>query len=175
MKYGDAIKKSMEMLALDERVKFIGYNIKYGSRAYGTLKDIAFEKCLETPVAENLMTGLAIGMSLEGYKPVLFFERHDFLLNGIDSIVNHLDKIEKLSLGGYKTPVIIRTIVGSKKPIDPGLQHTQDYTESIRRMVSFSVIDLKKTLEIIPAYEEALKINDPIMLVERKELYEQER
>jgi pyruvate/2-oxoglutarate/acetoin dehydrogenase E1 component len=174
MKYKDALKKSMELLSLDERVKFIGYNVKYGSRAYGTLKDIPFEKCIETPLAENLMTGLATGMSLEGFRPVLFFERHDFLLNGLDGIVNHIDKIEKMSFGEYKTPVIIRAAIGGRKPIDPGIQHIQDYTEAIGRMVSFPIIDLKKSEQIIPEYERALNMSSPIMLVERRDLYESE-
>lgn len=171
MKYKEAVKKSMEILALDERVRFIGYNVIHGSRAYGTLRDIPEAKCIETPVAENLMAGLAIGMSLEGFRPVLFFERHDFLLNALDSIVNHMDKIERISSGQYKTPIIMRAVVGSKKPLYPGLQHTQDYTEAIKKMVSFPVIELNKSEEVILAYRGALSIDQPIMLVEKKELY----
>jgi pyruvate/2-oxoglutarate/acetoin dehydrogenase E1 component len=174
MKYVEAIKISMENLARDEKVRFLGYNVKYGSRAYGTLKNIPFEKCLETPLAENLMTGLAIGMSLEGFKPVVFFERHDFLLNGLDAIVNHIDKIDKMSFGEYKTPLIIRAVVGSKKPINPGIQHTQDYTEAIKKMVSFPILELNKTSEIIDTYQKISSFESPVMVVERKELYEQE-
>jgi len=174
MNYKEALKQSMEMLARDKRVRFMGYNIKYGSRAYGTLKDVPFEKCIETPLAENLMTGMAIGMSLEGFRPVLFFERHDFLLNGLDSIVNHLDKIEEMSLGEYKTPVIIRAAIGGRKPINPGVQHFQDYTEAISGMVSFPIIELKKSEQIIPEYKQALKLKIPIMLIERRDLYETE-
>jgi acetoin:2,6-dichlorophenolindophenol oxidoreductase subunit beta len=174
MKYKDAIKKSMEMLAKDERTIFIGYNIKYGSRAYGTLKDVPFTKCLETPLAENLMTGLAIGMSLEGFRPVLFYERHDFLLNGLDAIVNHLGKIEKMSSGEYKTPVIIRAVVGGRKPIDPGMQHTQDFTEPLRMMIPFPVIDLRRSEDVLEEYQRAIKMDGPILLVERRDLYESE-
>lgn len=174
MKYKDAIIKSMEMLESDERVRFLGYNVKYGSRAYGTLKTIPFAKCIETPLAENLMVGLATGMSLEGFRPVVFFERHDFLFNGLDAIVNHIDKIEKMSCGKFKTPVIIRAVVGSKKPIDPGIQHTQDYTEALKKMISFPIIDLKRSDEIIRSYEFALKSEGPTLLIERKELYDLE-
>jgi len=174
MKYKEALKESMEMLALNEKVRFIGYNIKYGSRAYGTLKDIPFEKCIEAPLAENLMTGLATGMSLEGFRPILFFERHDFLLNGLDCIVNHIDKIEKMSFGEYKTPVIIRAAVGGRKPIDPGVQHIQDYTESVRKMVSFPIIDLTRPSQIIEEYKKAIAGDNPVMLVERRGLYDSE-
>jgi pyruvate/2-oxoglutarate/acetoin dehydrogenase E1 component len=174
MKYKDAIKKSMEMLARDDRVRFIGYNTKYGSRAYGTLRDISPERCIETPLAENLMCGLAMGMSLEGFKPVLFFERQDFILNGLDAIVNHIDKIDKLSHGEYQAPVIIRATVGGINPIDPGIQHTQDHTLAIKEMVSFPVVDFSNPSEIITNYQQALNLNSPILLVERRDLYETE-
>lgn len=174
MKYREALQESMRMLACDKRVRFIGYNVKFGIRAYGTLKGVPENRIIETPLAENLMTGLAMGMSLEGYKPVLFFERHDFLLNALDAIVNHLDKIERMSRGEYKAPVIIRAVVGGKNPIDPGLQHTQEYTEAIRKMVSFPVINLRNTKEIIPVYEKVFKMDSPVMIVERREFFENE-
>src|SRR3989344_5918500 len=113
MKYQEAIKHWMEKLAQDEKVIFLGYNIKYGSKAYGTLKDVPKEKLIETPLAENLMVGLAVGLALEGFKPVLFFERHDFILVAMDALVNHLDKIERMSHGEFKPVVLIRAIVGA--------------------------------------------------------------
>ena len=85
---------------------FIGYNVKYGN-AIGTLKDVPDEQKLETPVAENLMAGLAIGMSFEGFLPVVYYERHDFMLVAADAIINHIDKIERISHGEFKCPVII--------------------------------------------------------------------
>lgn len=174
MNYREALRHSMGMLALDKRVRFIGYNIKYGTRAYGTLRGIPEDKIMESPLAENLMMGVSIGMSLEGYLPVVFFERHDFLLNALDGIVNHLDKIERMSFGEFKTPVIIRAVVGGKVPIDPGIQHTQEYTEAIRKMVSFPVIDLRKTSEIIPAYQKIFKGEHPVMVVEWRDLFDSE-
>jgi hypothetical protein len=74
---------------------FIGYNVARGD-AMGTLKTVPKDQKLETPVAENLMSGLAIGMSFEGYTPVLYFERHDFMLVAADAIGNHIDKIERI-------------------------------------------------------------------------------
>jgi pyruvate/2-oxoglutarate/acetoin dehydrogenase E1 component len=174
MKYKEAIKKSMEMLAQKENIIFLGYNICFGSQAYGTLIDIPNYKKIETPLAENLMAGLAMGMALEGYDPVLFFERHDFLLNALDNIVNHLSKLEEMSKDQFHAPVIIRAVVGSKSPLYPGVQHIQDFTKPIQEMVSFPVIDLRKTEEIIPAYEKARDMKTPIMIVERRDLYDKE-
>ncbi|MBL7131601.1 MAG: hypothetical protein ISS45_09415 [Candidatus Omnitrophica bacterium] len=169
--YKEAIKRSMEMLAEDENRVFLGYNICYGSKAYGTLTDIPDEQKIETPVAENLITGIAIGMALEGYKPVVFFERHDFMLIALDSIVNHLDKINLMSDGQFKTPVIIRATVGSKKPLYPGPQHIQDFSVSFKKMVSFPVYMLNSPQDVMKYYQKAKDSSDSVMLIERKELY----
>ena len=86
-------------------------------------------------------------MSLEGFLPLVFYERQDFLLNSLDAIVNHADKINELSHGQYDAPLIIRSIVGSSKPIDPGITHTQDLTKSIKLMVNFPIYEPKTSKE----------------------------
>ncbi len=175
MKYKEALKEAMETLAIDEKTVFIGYNIKYGSQFYGSLKDIPESKKLETPVAENLMTGLAMGMALEGFKPILLFERQDFMLIALDGIVNHLDKIEQMSNGQFKIPIIIRAISATlKTPLDPGPQHTQDFTNQFKEMVSFQVYEPKTAEEVKEAYKKASSSLSPVMIVERRELYENE-
>ena len=108
------------------KARFIGYNVGYGSMMYGTLGGVKSKHLVETPVAENLMGGLAIGLAITGYRPVLCFERHDFVLLALDSLVNHLDKMSQISGGQYRLPVLVRAIVGSRFPLNAGVQHTQD-------------------------------------------------
>lgn len=172
MNYKDAVKKSMEMLAEDPLTKFIGYNLSYGSKAYGTLADIDKSKIRETPVAENLMTDLCIGMALRGYKPVLIFERHDFILNALDALINHLDKFEELSDGVFVPKVLIRAIVGSMKPINPGPQHMQDFSNFFKEVFHFPVYDPQTPLEVIANYETARSIKKSAMFIERRDMYD---
>ena len=174
MKYKEAIIKSMELLAQDPRTYFIGYNITHGSKAYGTLSSVPIDRCIESPVAENLMTGLAIGMALGGYRPVLFFERHDFMLNAADALINHLDKVEALSKGEFKAPVIIRATVGGSIPINPGLQHINDYSNFFKNALSFPVYEYTKAEDIIGGYRKALLISQPTMFIERRNLFDKE-
>ena len=171
MLYKEALKNCMRMLAKEENTIFVGYNVNYGSRVYGTLVDIPESKCQEMPVAENLMTGVCIGMSLEGYKPILIFERHDFMLNALDAIVNHLDKISEMSDKQYTPKIIIRAIIGSKKPLYPGPQHIQDFTKIFKNLFSFPVYELGNVEEIMKYYTDAKSAKTPVMLIERKELY----
>jgi len=139
-------------MAEDPLVCFIGYGIRHG-RAGGTLKDVAVAQLIETPVAENLMMGMAIGLALAGRRPVVYFERFDFILNAMDAMVNHLDKIGTMSQGEFSPSIIIRVVVGnSRKGLITGATHTQDFTKVMAEMVSFPVQKLKAADEIMGAY-----------------------
>ncbi len=174
MKYKDAVKQAMETLAQDPRTIFLGYNTRYANKAYGTLNDVPEEKIIETPLAENLMAGLGIGMSLEGFLPIVYFERHDFLLNAADAIVNHLDKIGPMSFGEFQTPAIIRAVVGHNVPINPGAQHLQDFTRAFREMVQMPIYEPLTSGEVSEVYSRLLNTTTPAMVVERLVLYDQD-
>ena len=167
--YKDAMIKSMEDLAKEGAI-FIGYNVRFGN-AMGTLKNISDNQKLETPVAENLMAGLAIGMSFEGFIPVLYFERHDFMLVAADAIINHIDKIERISHGEFKVPLIIRAVTADGGPFYSGITHSQDFTKLFKAAVDFPVVDPKDGLDVLNAFKAAREISRPLMVIERKSLY----
>lgn len=167
--YKDAVNQSMKKLG-DLGAVFIGYNVAR-SDAMGTLKGIPAEQKLETPVAENLMSGLAIGMSFEGFIPVLYFERHDFMLVAMDAIVNHIDKIERISHGEYKVPVIIRAVTADAGPFYSGITHSQDFTEMLQKAVSFPVHDPVTGVDVLKAFNGAIDSGKPTLIVERKSRY----
>jgi pyruvate dehydrogenase E1 component alpha subunit len=167
--YKDAVEKAMTELG-EQGAIFIGYNVLKGD-AMGTLKNVPAEQKLETPVAENLMSGLAIGMSFEGFLPVIYFERHDFMLVAMDAIVNHIDKIERISHGEYKVPVIIRAVTADAGPFYSGITHSQDFTEMLKKAVSFPVIDPVSGVDVLNAFRAAAKSEKPAIIIERKSRY----
>lgn len=171
MTYKDCITEQMTILAKDPKRRFLGYNVKYGL-AGGTLAGVPEDQLIETPVAENLMTGLAIGLSIAGYLPVLYFERFDFVLNAMDAIVNHLDKISELSDTQFNPSVIIRVVIGNKKgPLFTGAPHTQNLSSAMRRMVKFPVVEIGSPCFVRLAYANAIRDGKTAMLVEFKDLY----
>jgi pyruvate dehydrogenase E1 component alpha subunit len=167
--YKEAMNLAMKELG-DEGAIFIGYNVAKGD-AMGTLKEVSAEQKLETPVAENLMSGLAIGMSFEEFLPVLYFERHDFMMVAMDAIVNHIDKIERISHGEFKVPVIIRAVTADGGPFYSGITHSQDFTEVLKAAVTFPVYDPKNGKEILEAFRNARDSKRPAIIVERKSRY----
>lgn len=173
MNYKDAIRESMTMLAQDPLTRFCGYGLKIG-RAAGSMVGAKEEQICEFTVAENLMTGAAIGMALVGLKPVILYERFDFVPNALDAIVNHLDAAEIISKGEFHPTCILRIVVGNKhKPLFTGHTHTRDHTEALRRMVRFPVWPVRSAEEVLTAYEMAAKnlhIHSTA-IVEYKDLY----
>lgn len=167
--YKDAVNIAMKELG-DLGAIFIGYNVARGD-AMGTLKEVSASQKIETPVAENLMAGLAIGISFEGFLPVVYFERHDFMLVAMDAIVNHIDKIERISHGEYKVPVIIRAITADAGPFYSGITHSQDFTNLLKTAVTFPVSDPKNGSEILEAFRSATASGRPAIIIERKSLY----
>lgn len=167
--YKEAMIKGMTELG-EKGAIFIGYNVRYGD-AMGTLKNVSIEQKLETPVAENLMSGLAIGMSFEGFLPVLYFERQDFMLVAADAIGNHIDKIERISHGEFKVPVIIRAVVADGGPFYSGPTHSQDLTNVFKELVDFNIFDPKTGAEVSEMFKHIALTKRPVMIVERKSRY----
>jgi pyruvate dehydrogenase E1 component alpha subunit len=167
--YKDAMAIAMTELGQLGAI-FIGYNVVKGD-AMGTLKNVPLEQKLETPVAENLMSGLAIGMSFEGFIPVIYFERHDFILNALDAIVNHIDKIERISHGEFKVPVVIRAVTADAGPFYSGITHSQDFTNLLKAGVSFPVVDPINGKDVLRAFRDAIESKRPALVIERKSRY----
>lgn len=167
LSYKDAVTKAMTELGEDDKTIFIGYSLVPGN-AMGTLKNVPDNQKIETPVAENLMMGLAIGMSFEGFKPVVYFERHDFMMVAADAIVNHLDKIERISHGEFKCPVILKTVVDDGGMFYSGPTHSQDFSMGLSLLVDFPVFQARTPEAAYDLYRYARKKNRPAMIVEYK-------
>ncbi len=162
MKYKNEIVKSMEWLGEKEDTVFIGQSVKYsGNAIFNTLNTIPDNKKIEVPVVEDLQMGLSTGMALEGFVPITCYPRFDFLLLACNQLVNHLDKIDYMSKGNMTSRVIIRTSIGAKRPLDGGIQHTQNYTKVFQALLTdVNVVLLNEPEEIFPAFQLAYERED---------------
>ena len=172
MTYLDEIKKGMKLLA-DNDFYVIGQNTKYGGTSmYHTLTEFPNDHKIELPVAEEMQMGMSTGMALNGMNVCSLYPRMDFLICAINQLVNHLDKAEVMSEGQFKPRVIIRTCVGSIKPMMPGVQHMQNYTKALKEMcTNINVVELNSLEDVYPAYLEALKSDKSTILIEKSDLY----
>ena len=127
MKYFEELKKSMEYLSQDPKVLFLGQAVEVPN-CYDEYSKNVSETCkLEMPVCEEMQMGMSIGMSLNGYIPVSIYPRWNFLILAINQLINHLDKIKYMY--DIEAKVIIRTSIGSERPLNPQHQHVGDFSK----------------------------------------------
>lgn len=175
MKYFDELKRAMEFLGQQQNTIFLGQAVAYpGTAMSNTLKSVPQEKLLEMPVAEELQMGITVGLAVTGCVPISIYPRWNFVLLAINQLVNHLDKLPDYSHREYVPKAIIRTGIGSIRPLNPQLQHVGDYSAAIQSMMTnVEVIKLEEPENIFPAYKKAYERVDgkSTVLVEYGDYY----
>src|SRR4030042_3505293 len=99
----------------DPRVIVLGEDVQFGAfgQTTGLIKEFGPERVINTPIAENAITGVAMGTALNGMRPVLELMFCDFAMLAMDQICNHLGQWRYITGNQYSIPVTIRTTVGA--------------------------------------------------------------
>lgn len=157
----------MKMLG-DAGAIFVGQGVAAdGVATFDSLSEVPMSQRIEFPVAEELNLGFATGLAMMGHLPVVVLPRIDFLMRAMDQLVNHLDKIEEMSRGQWVPKVIIRTRIGSRTPLDPGPQHSQNPVRGLRAMLKTVVVEeICSEESILPVYQFALEYPRSVIVVE---------
>jgi len=175
LKYKEELIRSMNFLAKDKRTIFLGQSVQFsGNAIFNTLSDIDVKKKIELPVFEDVQMGLSMGLALDGHVPISCYPRFDFLILAMNQLVNHLDKIRRMSNNEFKPRIIIRTSIGAKKPLDGGLQHTQDFTALFKSVLKeINVVLLKDPTQIFKEFKKSLLRKDgkSTLMIEYGEYY----
>ena len=171
----DELTRAMELMGSHSNTIFVGQSVEVaGTAMRNTLLNVDESKLLELPVEEDFQLGLSIGMALTGMVPISIFPRWNFLLLATNQIVNHLDKLRDLTQNESPGKVIIRTGIGSKKPLHPGPQHTGDFTEAFKLMcANINVVRLDSAESIFDEYQKAYDRDDGVssLLIEWSDKY----
>ncbi len=175
MTYREELIRSMNFLGKKKDTIFLGQSVLYsGNAIFNTLVEVPKKKKIELPVFEDIQMGMSMGMALNGFIPITCYPRFDFLLLAMNQLVNHLDKVRVMSNNEFKPKVIIRTSVGSKKPLNGGVQHTQDYTKIFKNILTeVNVVSLIDPKDIFNQYKRAYlrKDSKSTLLIENGDFY----
>ena len=165
----------MDYLSKKNETIFIGQAVECaGTAMSNTLKDVSPIKKIELPVAEEMQMGITLGLAMEGNTPISIFPRWNFLLYSMNQLVNHIDKYELMNDEKLKKNIIIRTSIGSQRPLHPQHQHIGDFTFEIRKMCkNIDVIRLDNPKKIFSAYKKAFskKVKKCTIIVEYGDYY----
>ena len=135
-------------------------------------KKFGVERIIDTPVSESACTGAAVGASLAGMKPIVVHPRMDFMIYGMDAVVNQAAKWSHM-LGGQAHPgVTIRSIIN--RGGEQGAQHSQalhawfSHVPGLRVVMPSTVSDARDLLIA------SVLCPDPVMFIDDRWLYDQE-
>ena len=135
----------------------------------GLTKEFGEERCFDTPLSEDGIVGAAIGMALNGLKPVAEIQFQDFIFPAFDQIVSEAAKFRYRSGGQYTCPMVIRTPYGGG--IRGGLYHSQSgeayfcHTPGLKVVIPSTPYDAKGLLLA------SINDPDPVLFLEPKALY----
>jgi len=127
--YVKAVNEALHIaMESDAKVITFGLGVDDPKCIFGTtagLKEkFGSERVFDMPVSENALTGVAIGASLNGIRPVMSHQRLDFFLLGMDQLVNNASKWFYMFGGKRSVPITIRLILG--RGWGQGPQHSQN-------------------------------------------------
>lgn len=126
--YEEAINEALhQTMAADPSVFLIGQGVKspwyVGNTCTGLLDRFGESRVIDTPVSENAMTGAAVGAALAGMRAIVVHPRLDFLVYGLDPLVNHAANWHYMNGGRAPVPMVLWGIIN--RGGEQGAQHSQ--------------------------------------------------
>jgi acetoin:2,6-dichlorophenolindophenol oxidoreductase subunit beta len=177
LKYREALNEGLvQAMEIDPDIFVMGCGVNDEGGVFGTT-NAAFQKfgeirVMDTPLAENAVTGIGVGASIMGKRPVIVHARNDFLFLAMDQIINHAAKWNIMSGGRLHCPMVVRAIVG--RGWGQAAQHSQSlhsffsHVPGLKVMMPATAYDAKGLLMA------ALKDMETVISIEHRLLYETE-
>jgi len=173
--YRGAIREALEQaLAADPRVFVMGEGVDDPDAVFGTTlglqKRFGPRRVFDTPIAENAMTGVAVGAALAGMRPVLVHMRMDFMLPAMDQLVNHAAKWRAMFGGRFRVPLVVRAVVG--RGWGAAAQHSQSLQGLFMHAPGLKVVMPSNPYDAKGLLLAAIADDDPVVFVEHRWLYD---
>src|SRR5437016_2743808 len=172
--YRDALREAIrEEMLRDERVFLMGEDIAgYGGTyavSKGLFEEFGEKGVRDTPLAEEVITGAAIGAALNGLRPILELMTINFSLLASDLIVNSAAKMRYMFGGQPEVPLVIRTPGGGGA--QRGAQHSQMLESWYAHIPGLKVVMPATPYDAKGMLKSAVRDPDPVLFIEHELLY----
>ncbi len=172
--YSEAIREALEQeMADDPSVVVFGEGAQDPVITYGTTAGLQVrygdERVFDTPLAEDGMTGAAIGMALAGLRPVHFHQRVDFLLLAMNQLINIAAKCRYMYGGTVSVPLVVRAVIG--RSWGQGAQHSQGLHSMFMHVPGLKVFAPTTPHDAKGAITQAIRDDNPVVFIEHRMLH----
>ena len=169
-----AVRDAMAFeMGRDPRVVVLGEDVGKNGGVFrateGLWEKFGPERVIDTPLNETGIVGMAIGMALNGLRPVAEIEFSDFIYPAFDQIVSEMAKFRYRSAGQFTAPVVVRAPSGGG--IKGGLYHSQSPEAYFIHTAGLVVVMPSTPSDAKGLLASAIRGEDPVIFLEPKALY----
>src|SRR5690625_421032 len=135
----------------------------------GLARDFGEDRCFDTPLAESGITGFALGMAMNGFRPVIEMQFDAFAYPAFEQVASHVAKMRNRTRGNVGVPMVIRIPYGGGIG---GVEHHSDSSEAYYAHTSgLKVVTPATVADGYSLLREAIDDPDPVVFLEPKRLY----
>ena len=172
--FAEGIREALDQaMAADENVIVFGLGVDDPKAIFGTTAGLqekyGCERVFDTPTSENAMTGVGVGASLNGIRPVMVHQRLDFFLLAMDQLVNGAAKWHFMFGGQGKVPITIRLIMG--RGWGQGPTHSQNLQAWFAHIPGLKVVMPATAEDAKGLLLESIHDENPVVFLEHRWLH----
>jgi pyruvate dehydrogenase E1 component beta subunit len=144
------------------------YNGAYKA-SKGMLEEFGNKRVIDTPISELGFSGIAIGSTMSGNRPIVEYMTFNFSLVGIDQIINNAAKIRQMSGGQFNCPIVFRGPTASAGQL--GATHSQAFESWYANTPGLKVVVPSNPYDAKGLLKSAIRDDDPVIFMESEQMY----
>ena len=162
-----------EEMARDDTVLVMGEDVGHYGGSYKVTKDLYNKygqwRVLDTPIAENSFTGMAVGAAMTGLRPIIEGMNMGFLLLAFNQIANNAGMLRYTSGGNFKIPMVIRGPGGVGRQL--GAEHSQRLEAYFQAVPGLKIVACSTAYNAKGLLKSAIRDENPVLFFEHVLLY----
>ena len=174
IQFRQAIAEAMsEEMRRDESIYLMGEEVAEYNGAYkaskGMLDEFGAKRVIDTPISEAGFSGVGVGSTMTGNRPIIEYMTFNFALVGIDQIINNAAKIRQMSGGQFPCPIVFRGPTGSAGQL--AATHSQAFESWYANCPGLKVIVPSNPYDAKGLLKSAIRDDDPVIFMESEQMY----
>jgi len=174
IQFRQAIAEAMtEEMRRDKSIYLMGEEVAEYNGAYkaskGMLDEFGAKRVIDTPISEAGFSGIGVGSTMTGNRPIIEYMTFNFALVGIDQIINNAAKIRQMSGGQFPCPIVFRGPTGSAGQL--AATHSQAFESWYANCPGLKVIVPSNPYDAKGLLKSAIRDDDPVIFMESEQMY----
>lgn len=174
LQFREAIVEAMsEEMRNDESIYLMGEEVAEYNGAYkaskGMLDEFGAKRVVDTPISELGFSGIGVGSTMTGCRPIIEFMTFNFALVGIDQIINNAAKIRQMSGGQFPCPIVFRGPTASAGQL--AATHSQAFESWYANCPGLKVVVPSNPADAKGLLKSAIRDDDPVIFMESEQMY----